>query len=63
MTILTAMKVLALLVIVVVGIVYISMYGFSLEIQTPFTPHEGNEPSVTSVALGLYGVTFAYEGW
>ncbi len=63
MTILTALKVLSLLVIVVVGIVYIIINGFSLDAQTPFTPHEGNKPTVTSVALGLYGVAYAYDGW
>lgn len=63
MTIMTGLKVLALLFITIVGVVYMAMHGLPDDLNTPFNPHPGNEPTVTSVALGLYGVAYAYEGW
>ncbi len=63
LTVMTILKVLALVLITVVGVVYMVIHGLPSDLSTPFIPHRNNEPTVTSVALGLYGVAYAYDGW
>ena len=57
-------KLLAIAFIVALGIVTaIVQQSIPERLNQPFLPLEGHEPSVSSVALALYGVMWAYNGW
>ena len=62
-TLLSALKILALFVVALVGVVYIGRHGLTEQLSAPFVPYQGYIPSPSSIALALYGVTFAYDGW
>ena len=63
-TVLSALKVIALVFVTLVGISHVLINGcFPSDVQYPFQPKEGFEPTVSSIAIALYGVTFAYDGW
>ena len=60
----SGLKVLAIIFIVGVGIVtVIGRKSFPEGLLQPFEPLEGHEPSTASVAIALYGVLWAYDGW
>ena len=63
-TILSGLKLLAIVFIVAVAIVTVIIRQcFPEEIHRPFQAVKGHEPSSSSVALALYGVMWAYDGW
>ncbi len=62
-TVLSALKVIALLFVALVGIHHIAISGVTEQFHSPFTPYEGHTPSPSSIALAMYGVTFAFDGW
>ena len=54
----------AVIFIVAVGIVTAAVrQGLPGELHQPFRPLEGHEPTASSVALALYGVMWAFDGW
>ena len=60
----SALKLLAIAFIVAVGIIIVSVRQCVPErLHQPFQPLEGLEPSISSVALALYGVLWAYDAW
>ena len=60
----SGLKILAIAFIVVVGIVTaIVNRCYPDELRQPFQPLEGHEPTASSVALALYSVMWAYDGW
>ncbi len=62
-TVLSVLKVIALLFVASVGIHHIANNGLTNQFYSPFTPYEGHTPSPSSIALAMYGVTFAFDGW
>ena len=60
----SGLKLLAIVFIVVVGFITIMIRkSFPDQFLQPFQPLEGHEPSTASVAVALYGVLWAYDGW
>ena len=60
----SGLKLSAIVFIVAVGVITVSVRQCVPErLHQPFKPLEGHEPSVTSVALALYGVLWAYDAW
>lgn len=60
----SGLKLLAIVFIVVVGFITIMIRkSFPDQFLRPFQPLEGHEPSTASVAVALYGVLWAYDGW
>ena len=60
----SGLKVLAIFFIVGVGIITVMIRkSFPDQLLRPFESLEGHEPSTTSVAVALYGVLWAYDGW
>lgn len=60
----SGLKLLAVAFIVAVGVITVSVRQSVPErLHHPFQPLECHEPSVTSVALALYGVLWAYDAW
>ena len=60
----SGLKILAIAFIVAVGIVTaIINRSYPSELSHPFQPLEGHEPTPSSVALALYSVMWAYDGW
>ena len=60
----SGLKLLAIVFIVAVGVVTVSVRQSVPErLHQPFQPLECHQPSVTSVALALYGVLWAYDAW
>ena len=63
-TVFTGLKLLAIVFVVAVAIITVIIRQcFPEEIHRPFQPLKGYEPSVSSVALALYGVMWAFDGW
>ena len=64
MSLFMVIKLLAILFIVLLGVGFmIKDRTFPDSFKHPFEPLDGKEPSVPTVALSLYGVLFAYDGW
>ena len=60
----SGLKLLAIAFIVAVGIITVSIRRSVPErLHQPFQLLECHEPSVSSVALALYGVLWAYDAW
>ena len=60
----SGLKVLAIFFIVGVGIITVMIRkSFPDQLLHPFDPLEGHKPSTASVAIALYGVLWAYDGW
>ena len=60
----SGLKILAIAFIVVVGVITAIVHRcYPDELRQPFQPLEGHEPTASSVALALYGVMWAYDGW
>ena len=55
---------LKLLAVVGAGIITVIIRkSFPDRLLQPFHPLEGHDPSIASVAVALYGVLWAYDGW
>lgn len=64
MTILTGVKILAVIFIVLVGVVFmIKRRSFPESFSHPFDTVPGLETNVSSFTLSLYSVLWAYNGW
>ena len=62
--IVSGIKLLSIAFIVAVGVITaIAHMCVPDGVLQPFKPLEGHEPSASSVALALYGVMWAYNGW
>ena len=60
----SGLKLVAIVFIVAVGIITpIATHCVPEELRNPFFPLDGHEPTASSVALALYGVMWAYDGW
>jgi amino acid transporter len=60
----SGLKILAIAFIVAVGIITaIINQCYPSELDQPFQPLEGHEPTPSTVALALYSVMWAYDGW
>jgi amino acid transporter len=60
----SGLKVMAIVFIIGVGIITVMIRkSFPDQLHRPFEPMEGHEPSTASIALALYGVLWAYDGW
>ena len=60
----SGLKMLAVIFIVAVGIITAAVrQGVPDELLQPFKPLEGHEPTASSVALALYSVMWAFDGW
>ena len=60
----SGLKVLAIIFIIGVGIITVMFKkSFPEQLLQPFESLEGHEPSTTSIAIALYGVLWAYDGW
>ena len=60
----SGLKMLAIAFIVAVGIITALIdWCYPSELDHPFQPLEGHEPTPSSVALALYSVMWAYDGW
>ena len=60
----SGLKLLAIVFIVAVGVITVGVRQSVPErLHQPFQPLECHEPSVSSVALALYGVLWAYDAW
>ena len=61
---LSVTKLLVVLFIVLLGVSFmIKNRMFPDSFKHPFEPLDDKEPSVPSVALSLYSVSWAYTGW
>ena len=57
----SGLKLLAVVFIIIMGIItVISRKSFPERLHRPL---EGHKPSTTSIAIALYGVLWAYDGW
>ena len=60
----SGLKLLAIALIVAVGVITVVInQRVPEELRYPFFPLDGHEPTASSVALALYGVMWAYDGW
>ena len=58
------LKLLAVAFIVVVGLIAVVVrHSVPERLHQPFHPLDGHNPSISSVAVALYGVLWAYDGW
>ena len=63
-TLLAVLKILACVFVIVVAILYVAIFKTVPEnLQHPFQPIDNNVPSASSIAIALYSVLFAYDGW
>lgn len=59
-----ALKLVAVAFIVVVGVITVVVrHSVPERLHQPFQPLDDHEPSITSIAVALYGVLWAYDGW
>ena len=60
----STLKLLAVTFIIAMGAITVSIRQCVPErLHQPFQPLEGHEPSLSSVALALYSVLWAYDAW
>lgn len=60
----SGLKLVAIVFIVAVAVITaVSRRRFPEELRNPFLPQDGHEPTASSIALALYGVMWAYDGW
>ena len=58
------LKLLACVFVIAVGISFVIIHKqFPEDLYTPFQPIENHVPSAPSIALALYSVLWAYDGW
>ena len=63
-TVVSFLKILACVFVIAVGVVHYGIVGsFPEDLHTPFQPIENHVPSASSIALALYSVLWAYDGW
>ena len=60
----SGLKLISIAFIVIVGVLTVMLrQSFPERLHQPFEPLEGHHPSIGSVAIALYGVMWAYDGW
>ena len=60
----SGLKLISIAFIVGVGLFTVIMrQSIPEQLHHPFQPLEGHEPSIASIAVALYGVMWAYDGW
>ena len=60
----SGLKLVSIAFIVIVGVLTVILrQSFPERLHQPFEPLEGHHPSIASVAVALYGVMWAYDGW
>ena len=64
MSFFSVIKVVAIVLLVVAGVVFIIRERtLPATFTNPFRVLPGQEPSISSIGLSLYSVLWAYEGW